>query len=265
MSYRDIDESESKGGIGRKLLGWLAVFAGFFLAKFVVTYAMEYSSQKSATPQSVEQKLMSDPNFVAYTEPLKQHFPEDYAKLLSDLAEMVRTGASQQDIAGKAFSSSRQFVKAHMSDIAAAPTSTLVGIASSHAELSNALAEASVPACAQFGFEGLNSGTMQQLPKSMLEKFREPARMMIIAAHEGRSGKGARSAELSDKDGEALVTALGSQGLSERQLNTFFSDEAKNAAPPEKCKMTVALYNGVAAMSAEQSARVTAALLLSST
>jgi hypothetical protein len=264
MSYRDKESSIESSGFGKKLLGIGAFILAFILAKALVGGGLDFARQKSTTPASVERELSSNPTFAAYTQPLKKHFPSDYDRLISEFAEMARAGASRQEISAHAFNSSSQFINTHRRAITAASTETLVQVAIAHADLAAALASASITACAQWGFAGFGPNTVDSLPTSLAGSFAEPARLLVVAAHEGRSGKVKRDAELSDQDVDALFSELKAQGLSDDQLESLFSGKANDADVAEQCKMTVALYGGMAKLPSEQSARAIAAVLLNS-
>jgi hypothetical protein len=176
---------------------------------------------------------------------------------------MVRRGASNDEIAAFAFNASQNFVNAHRRDITAAPTETLAQIADAHAAIAQALERESPTACAEFGFSGLKPNTARQLSSEAIAEFGQAGRLMIIAAHEGAERSIQRSAELSDQDANAFADAVQAEGLSNRQTEMLFAGKADEANLIDRCKMTVALYGGVADLPAEQSARVIAVLLQS--
>lgn len=261
MSYRGGESDEPKNTPLGLLLKLGAFAVAFIVAKAIVSGGFAFVERKSTQPANVERIVQANPDLAAMYGPLKEFFPGKYNEVIAHVAELARSGASEQEISAYTFNASRQFVTSHMDDIAGASTDTLVQIAKLHSDIASALANESKTACAEFGMTGVNQSTAASLSKTTLGRFSNGAGLMFRAAHEGTVSPINRGKELSEEDAKALITAVRDTGLSDDKVEVLFSERVSQASVPDQCRMTVALYEAVASLPAEQSARITAFLL----
>lgn len=261
MSYREEGEEPASGKFFKSVAGIIVAILAFGAAKAIVSGGFDFFERKTTTAATIERSFESNDELARLYEPLRQYFPNEYRELTSKVAEMVRNGDSESDIYQAVFDFSRQFVQGHTREISAASSETLFQIAQTHADVARALSTESPTACAQFGFEGLQASTLNQLSPASVSQLKNAAPLMFKAAYEGRNDPVSRPDALTADDVTALVSAVERQGLSTSETETLFGDGANKADVLTKCRMTVALYAGVAEMPQDRTARLTAFLL----
>jgi hypothetical protein len=177
---------------------------------------------------------------------------------------MMRNGASGDELYSYGFQFSQNLVRSRAKDIAAAPSSVLLEIAQGESNLAEALAREDQTACAQFGFEGLQASTVRGLSAATQSQMKGLAPLMFQAAYEGHAHPVARPVQPNADDARALVAAVQAQGLTKAETTTFFGSNPGSEDVKTKCRITRALYAGIARMPKDQSVRWTSSLLRSS-
>lgn len=240
------------------------VIAIFGLAQIMPRDGFELPWTTSRS-ERVANALAVNPSLVNFYDPLKRYFPEDYQELSRGVASLTERGASSEEIAQYSFLAMRAFVAEHMQDIASAPTPVLVRISKSQASVARILSAENPAACAEYGVSGLKSGTLARLSPSARANIGAGVRATIEAAHKGAASPITREAKLSQDDTNRLVRALTESGLTEHQMRLLQRGGIERASVLDQCQVTMALYEAVARMTPEETARITSSLLRRST
>jgi hypothetical protein len=260
MSYREKDGDTSTNGL-KKVGGLLLALFAFGVAKVAVRSGMDFVQQKSVTSASLETKMEANETVGPTANAMKKYFPAQYHEWTSHVAEMIRSGASDDETFAYSFGFARDLIKTHSKDIAAASDTTLAAIGQQNFKTAQALFADSKEACSEYGFEGLQPQTARQLSKATVSTISAGMPLMLRAAYEGERQPIARPAQLSREDATALIAAVRRQGLSTADVDELFNGKANGEDVLTKCRMTVGLYGAAASLPGGTGARVTAALL----
>lgn len=263
MSYRDNDD-KGTGGFWKTAGGLLAGVLAFAVAKTVTHSGFDFLQRSTTTDSKVEQILEGDARFGPTFHLMKERFPNEYHDLTADLAQVIRSGATNDQIAVRAHGAMREFLKKHVREITSAPDDLLVQIATIPAGVADNLSNESKSMCAEFGMTGIRPGA--DMSDSTVRLLAENARLMVVAAHEGATNPIQRqTSELSDSDSVEFVDALRKQGMTDRQLQIFATDGAMaRASVIDQCEITVEMYDAVPQLPRPVAARVFAMMLVQS-
>lgn len=260
MSYREEGSETSSNGL-KKLGGILVAALAFGVAKVAVRSGIDFAQQKSVTSAALESKIEANETVGPTANAMKQYFPAQYHDWTNHVAEMIRAGASKDELFAYGFEYSRNLIKGHTKEIAAASDSTLAAVAQQNFDVAQALSAESKEACAEFGFEGLRPQTAQQLTQTTVSKTSSTMPLMLRAAYEGERQPTARPGQLRKEDAAALLAAIKRMGLSEKEVDELFNGNAQREDVLTKCRMTTSLYGATASLPEATAARVTAVLL----
>jgi hypothetical protein len=261
VGYRTEEQKSSRWSWAR-VGGILIALIVAGVAKVATRNGIDFIQRKSASTSQVENAFETNEKFGSAFVELKTDFPDDYHRMTTNLASLIRTGATEEQLKQSGFDTMQRFTFGHMSQIASASDETLLSIARAQAAVASSLSAEDQSACAAFGFDGLRPN--MQLSPSTLEQITKGTTLMIRAAHEGTTNPHPRNtATLSDTDSKAFVSGMERAGVTRDQFAVFDSDAAmQRASAPDKCHLTVAMYDSMAAMPPSQSARVTAYILM---
>ncbi|TGX50122.1 hypothetical protein E5A73_16990 [Sphingomonas gei] len=241
-----------------KILGTLiAVIAGFFLGKLAWN---SFENRPGKLEAEFETAVQNDPTMGPMFQAFRQYFPNDYAALKTEMVAQHRAGATPASLNLLGFNRMAAFRKAHVRELALAPSPELQAFQKSQAALMNGLAAESDKMCAQYTFSAIQPGSTPSPKVQKLLADIGAVQFRAIAA--GQKTPAKRQVDtLAPADGEALVTQMKRAGLGDRQLAAFLDGSAARAlSETDQCRTGVILTQALDRLPAEQAERVLAVM-----
>ncbi|WP_158298828.1 hypothetical protein [Sphingomonas psychrotolerans] len=205
-----------------------------------------------------ETAVQNDPAMGTMFQAFRQYFPTDYAALKAEMVAQHRAGATPASLNMLGFNRMAVFRKAHIRELALAPSAELQAFRKSQAALINGLAAESPTLCAQYTFATIKPGTTPSPKVQKLLADIGAAQFRAIAA--GQKTPAKREIDtLSRADSEALVAQMKRAGLSDRQLAAFLDGSGARAlSETDQCRTGVILTQALDGLPADQAERVLA-------
>jgi hypothetical protein len=195
---------------------------------------------------------------------IKREFPQDYEAMLTDMLRQAM--ASSEDVAALervGFNAVRTFYVTRLREILNAPAPALNAYNARELALLKTLSEQDKALCSMYATTGFQPGT--QVPPAVQPAMLDVGLAMIGAAKAGIGRPvDPQRGHMAAEDGTALVAKLRELDPSETMRRYLAGDQTAIADPVEGCRVGIVLYTAIAALPAEQSARVTANIIQSS-
>jgi hypothetical protein len=260
-----MDDEGSSNGYAKKFAGFLAFAAAFVGAKLIVPPAMSYFSRHTTDwSQRYETEIAGHPDFKDFYSSMKTNFPDDYAQLKAETVKKLEAGASGEELRNYSFTFMRTFMGNHKPDIASAPSTSLEKVRNAQIAVGEAFRRQSPEMCGHFVMTGLSQSDRPTAEATHALGILVVAQM--DAASAGVTHPISRNAsKMSDADGVALVTKMQRNGLSDKLLNIFASENGlASAAPATQCDIGMRMLNAVAELPKDQADRISAYLITNS-
>lgn len=241
-----------------KILGTLiAVVAGFFLGKFAWN---AFENRPGKLEAEFETAVQTDPTMGPMFQAFRQYFPNDYAALKTEMVAQHRAGATPASLNLLGYNRMAAFRKAHVRELASAPSPELHAFQKSQAALMNGLAAESPRLCAQYTFATIQPGTTPSPKVQKLLADIGVTQFRAIAA--GQKNPAKREIDkLSQADSEALVAQMKRAGVTDRQLAAFLDGTgAQSLSETDQCRTGVILTQAFDRLPPEQAERVLAVM-----
>jgi hypothetical protein len=241
-----------------KIAGFLiATFIGLFLGKLAF---QAFENRPGKLEAEFETTVQNDPAMGPMFQAFRQYFPADYAALKTELVAQHRAGATAASLGLIGFNRMGAFRKAHIRELALAPSPEFQAYRKSQAALINGLAAESPTICAQYTFATIQPG---QTPSPKVQKLLADfgaVQFRAIAAGQKTPAKRELNT-MSKADSEALLAQMKSAGLGDRELNAFLDGTApRSLSETDQCRIGVGLAQALDRLPAEQSERVLAVM-----
>lgn len=185
---------------------------------------------------------------------LRQDFPQDYAELRGQAAELAASGGSADQISALSRRYMLRFYAAHQGQLEQAPAGDLVKLARVDADmLAAAQASEGDAACATIWGGGVKTGGNPPQMRAALEQL---GQARIAAIRDGADHPVAReAAQLAATDRDALNAGAARRGVTAEQIAT-----SRRLAPADECRVGRTVFSAIAALPADQAARLMAFL-----
>ncbi|ATY32343.1 hypothetical protein CVN68_10415 [Sphingomonas psychrotolerans] len=241
--------------IAKILIGLVGVVVGLFLGKMAF---QAFENRPGKLEAEFETAVQNDPAMGTMFQAFRQYFPTDYAALKAEMVAQHRAGATPASLNMLGFNRMAVFRKAHIRELALAPSAELQAFRKSQAALINGLAAESPTLCAQYTFATIKPGTTPSPKVQKLLADIGAAQFRAIAA--GQKTPAKREIDtLSRADSEALVAQMKRAGLSDRQLAAFLDGSGARAlSETDQCRTGVILTQALDGLPADQAERVLA-------
>lgn len=237
-------------GIGvRRVLATFAIGALLSAGSFCHSAGAQDTPARRAEAEALlDSMLVVDPTMTA----LSHYFPAEWAVMRRELVADIVSTMPISELEARAHGRTRSFMMLRAGDIAQAPTPALQQILRSEVSLIGILQAQSVQHCADFATRGLQPGA--EFSGETIRQLGVINRMKIEAAFQGARRPAART-QASEQDWLALLDILQGSGASAELIETILAG-GEGSPPALVCEGAVALYQGMAALPAEQGARV---------
>ena len=195
---------------------------------------------------------------------LKRDFPRDYEAMIRDLMVQAKaSGGDRQAMEQAGFRAMRGFYSAKLSAIVNAPASVLMAYNANELAFVRKLAARDVRLCSTYVMTGFGPSTV--VPADLRPDMARIGFGMMAAAKAGagRPVDPARG-QPPTADIEPWFARMREIDSSEEMRRYLSGDQSVAADPLVGCRLGTALYQAVASMPPEQSARITAFLIASS-
>jgi hypothetical protein len=239
-----------------KIIGFMvAVFIGLFLGKFAF---QAFENRPGKLEAEFEAAAQNDPAMGPMFQAFRQYFPTDYAALKTEMVAQHRAGATPASLNLLGFNRMAAFRKAHIRDLALAPSAELEAFRKSQAALMNGFAAESPTICAQYTFATIQPGTNPSPKVQKLLADMNAVQFRAIAA--GQKTPAKRNLDtLAPADGQALIGQMKRAGLDDRQLAAFTDGSGgRGLSETDQCRIGVGLTQALDRLPAEQAERVLA-------
>jgi hypothetical protein len=241
--------------IAKILVFMVAVFIGLFLGKFAF---QAFENRPGKLETEFETAALNDPAMGPMFQAFRQYFPTDYAALKTEMVAQHRAGATPASLNLLGFNRMAAFRKAHVRDLALAPSAELEAFRKSQAALITGLAAESPTICAQYTFATIQPGSQPSPKVQKLLADMNATQFRAIAA--GQKTPAKRNVDtLAPADGEALVGQMKRAGLDDRQLTAFTDGSgARGLSEADQCRIGVVLTQALDRLPTDQAERVLA-------
>lgn len=241
--------------IAKILVSVFGAVVGLFLGKM----AWEaFQNRPGKLEADFEATVQNDPNMGPMFQAFRQYFPNDYAALKTEMVAQRRAGAGPAALNLLGFNRMAAFRKAHVRELALAPSPELQAFRKSQAALINGLAAESPRICAQYTFATIRPGHNPSPKVQKLLADIGAIQFRAIAAAQKTPAK-RQLDTLSQADSEALVAQMKRAGLSDRQLAAFLDGTAaQSLSEADQCRTGVVLTEALDQLPAEQAERILA-------
>jgi hypothetical protein len=247
--------------IAKILVSVFGAVVGLFLGKM----AWEaFQNRPGKLEAEFEATAQNDPTMGPMFQAFRQYFPNDYAALKAEMVAQYRAGASPATLNLLGFNRMAAFRKAHVRDLAQAPSAELEAFRKGQAALMNGLAAESTTMCAQYAFATIQPGNRPSPKVQKLLADVNTVQFRAIAA--GRKTPAKRELDaLSQADSTALVAEMKRAGLSDRQLAAFLDGSAvRSLSEADQCRAGVILTETLARLPTDRAERVLAVMTANS-
>jgi hypothetical protein len=193
---------------------------------------------------------------------IKDAFPSDYEAMIVELLRQAVASGGNRDVMTQAgFNAIRGFYKGRLSQIINAPSSYLNAENARELELLTALSRRDPALCHMYATTGFTAGTA--VPPDVQPVMARVGTAIIDAAKAGVGrpvdpGRGI----LSQADAAAWLSKMRQLDSSEAMAR-FLSGQTAAADSDEGCRIGLKVYEAIAALPSEQSARITAYIIQS--
>jgi hypothetical protein len=239
-----------------RIIGFtIAVLVGLYLGKLAF---QAFENRPGKLETDFETTVQNDPAMGPMFQAFRQYFPNDYAALKTEMVAQHRAGASPASLSLLGYNRMAAFRKAHIRELAQAPSAELEAFRKSQAALMNGLAAESPKICAQYTFSAIQPGTTPSLKVQKLLGDIGAVQFRAIAA--GQKAPARRQLDtLSPADGEALVAQMKRAGLGDRQLAAFLDGSGARAlSESDQCRTGVVLTQALDRLPRDQAERILA-------
>jgi hypothetical protein len=195
---------------------------------------------------------------------IKASFPADYEAMVVDLLRQVVASGGKREVMEKAgFNAIQTFYKNRMSEIVNAPAALLNAQNARELDLLRGLSRHDPALCHKYATTGFDAGTA--VPADM-HPLMARAGMALIDAAEAGAGRPVdpRRGQLSQSDGAAWLAKMAELDPSEGMASFLSGNQIDVSNPGEGCRIGLKVYEAIAALPSEQSARITAFIIKSS-
>jgi hypothetical protein len=195
---------------------------------------------------------------------IKAAFPLDYDAMVVDLLrKAVASGGNPAVMERAGFDAIRFFYKERMPEILNAPASFLNAHNARELDLLRALSQRDPVLCNMYATSGFSPGT--SVPPDMTPLMVRAGTALIDAAKAGvgRPVDPQRGA-ISEADGAAWFAKMRELDPSEAMAGFLSGGQTGNLNPDDGCRIGLKVYEAIAALPSEQSARITAYVIKSS-
>lgn len=247
--------SAGKPPIAKILVALIGAAVGFFAGKMAWEAFQDRPGKLEA---DFEATVQNDPNMGPMFQAFRQYFPNDYAALKAEMATQRRAGAGPAALGLLGFNRMAAFRKAHVRELALAPSPELQAFRKSQSVLINGLAAESPKLCAQYSFATIQPG---QTPSPKVQKLlADIGAVQFRAIAAGQKTPAKRDLDtLPEADGEALIAQMEHAGLSDRQRAAFLDGTAaQSLSEADQCRTGVILTQALDKLPAEQAERILA-------
>ena len=194
---------------------------------------------------------------------LKRDFPADYEVMIRDLLRQAKASNGNKEVMQLAgFTAIRGFYKARLGAIVNAPPSVLADYNARELNFVRKLAAQDVSLCRAYVMTGFAPGTV--VPPGLAVDMGQVGLAMIAAAKAGlgRPVDPRRGPPPAD-DMPVWFAKMRELDPSDEMRRFLAGDQSVAADPAVGCRLGTALYQSIAALPSEQSARITAYLITS--
>jgi hypothetical protein len=241
--------------IAKILVSVFGAVLGLFLGKM----AWEaFQNRPGKLEADFEATVQNDPTMGPMFQAFRQYFPNDYAALKAEMVAQHRAGAGPVALNLLGFNRMAAFRRAHVRELALAPSPELQAFRKSQAALINGLAAESPKLCAQYTFATIQPG---QTPSPKVQKLLADigaVQFRAIAAAQKTPAKRDINT-LPEADGNALIAQMKRAGLSDRQRAAFLDGTAaQSLSEADQCQTGVILTQALDKLPVEQTERILA-------
>lgn len=255
MAYGYVDPDQDGMSIGAKIAIGLAALVGLPL---ILAFAYGIYVAFVMTPdQKFERMLAAEPEARIYVEPLKKHFPEEFADLRDSLISGLQ--GTDKEMAGRmaTLGFMNDFVARHSYEAALAPDDQLAVLLDAQVK-SFEVFQRSPKACfAMLRQVPPKDDTMSKADKVVMIGF---AGKFVEAAAAGRDRPAPREA-LRQTDQIAVQRFLMADKISPDELDKMGSPVTGQADAERRCHVVYRLYKNILAMPRPQALRIFATVL----
>ncbi|HMJ93150.1 MAG TPA: hypothetical protein VK472_03520 [Allosphingosinicella sp.] len=195
---------------------------------------------------------------------LKRDFPADYEAMIRELLVQAKASGGSKPVMEQAgFRSIRAFYASRLSAIVNAPASVLNDFNARELNFVKKLAAQDLALCRTYVMTGFSAGTA--VPGNLVVDMGQVGLGMIAAAKAG-SGRPVdpQRGQIPSADMEPWFGKMRELDPSDEMRRFLTGDQSPAADPATGCRLGTALYQAIAALPSEQSARITAYLIASS-
>jgi hypothetical protein len=238
----------------------LAVLGAFVVLALAQLAFESFRDGPASAEAEFDAAVLQDPNMGATFKAMQRYFPGEYAALRTELIAQRRAGASQDSVGATGFARMAEFRKAHIGDLAKAPSVDLQAYRQSQAALLASLARDSQGMCARYTFASLQrSDRLSPASQKALAEF-GTIQFRAIAAGQKRPVARATDAP-QPQDLAALTAQMKAGGLSDRHLAFFLGESATPIGETEQCQTGLAMTQALLKLPVDQADRLSAVLV----
>jgi hypothetical protein len=192
---------------------------------------------------------------------LKRDFPADYESMILDLIRQAKASNGNKEVMAQAgFRAIRAFYKAKLSAIVNAPAPVLNDFNARELNFVRKLAAQDLALCRDYVMTGFAPGT--EVPDNLVIDMNQVGLAMLAAAKAGagRPVDPRRGPPPAD-DMNPWFAKMRELDPSDEMRRFLSGDQSMAADPAVGCRLGTALYQAIAALPSEQSARISAYLI----
>ena len=210
----------------------------------------------------LERAFFSDPRLSGTYDAFKTGFPKDWKLFIQKLSNLADNGATQNKLSAAAAEYFQKFISYHLSDIANSPSHRLQQYRQDNWSLIHLLSSTGISLCAKVAMGDVDAET--SLPKPAVGYLMKISESLVRAASEGKLSPVPRNAkDLTNEDAKAFIRAMRHAGATVKDLSVFGDSQTFAAAPSDqKCRIGLAIQDGLAELPLEQADRVTAFIIV---
>jgi hypothetical protein len=187
----------------------------------------------------------------------RANFPEDWRVIREQAIEDLNSSMTMEEIQARAHSRVRDITKSKVNLTASAPTADLILLVRAERDFIRSLQSSNPEACVEYGNVGLSGDEI--LDRDAIAAVQKSASQLIITTKAGQDSP-TEHGQPTDADYDALVSALLNAGMTRADVSTL-SEGNGTGTTSEKCSRAVGLYNALAVIPAERSARIYSMIL----
>ncbi len=187
----------------------------------------------------------------------KANFPEDWRAIREQAIEDLSSSMTIEEIQTRAQSRVRSVLVSKINLTASAPTEDLLLLVRAERDFIRSLQISNPEACVEYGNVGLSGD--ENLDRDAIAALQKSASQLILTTKAGRDSP-TEHGQPTDADVDALVSALLNAGMTRADASVLFEGN-RTGTTSEKCTRAVGLYNALAVIPGERSARLYSTIL----